>query len=116
MADALNSIEPGELAEFFHVTLDADHDVEPIGEGLPASPGAATGRIMLTAEAAISAAESDEDVILVRTETSPDDVLGMQVSKGILTTRGGMVSHAAVVARGLGHPRRRRLDRRRHRP
>ena len=59
---------------------------------------------MLTAEAAISAAESDEDVILVRTETSPDDVLGMQVSKGILTTRGGMVSHAAVVARGWGIP------------
>ncbi len=104
VADALNSIAPGELAEFFHVTLDADDDVEPIGEGLPASPGAATGRIVLTAAAAIHAAESDEAVILVRTETSPDDVLGMQVSKGILTTRGGMVSHAAVVARGWGIP------------
>ena len=86
------------------MTLDADDDVEPIGEGLPASPGAATGRIVLTAAAAIHAAESDEAVILVRTETSPDDVLGMQVSKGILTTRGGMVSHAAVVARGWGIP------------
>ena len=104
VADALNSIAPAELAEFFHVTLDADDDVEPIGEGLPASPGAATGRIVLTADAAIHAAESDEAVILVRTETSPDDVLGMQVSKGILTTRGGMVSHAAVVARGWGIP------------
>jgi phosphoenolpyruvate-protein kinase (PTS system EI component) len=104
VADALNSIAPGELAEFFHVTLDAGDDVDPIGEGLPASPGAATGRIALTAEAAILAAESDQDVILVRTETSPDDVLGMQVSKGILTTRGGMVSHAAVVARGWGIP------------
>ena len=104
VADAVNSIAPGELAEFFHVTLDADDDVEPIGEGLPASPGAATGRIVLTAAAAIHAAESDEAVILVRTETSPDDVLGMQVSKGILTTRGGMVSHAAVVARGWGIP------------
>jgi phosphoenolpyruvate-protein kinase (PTS system EI component) len=104
VAAALNCIEPGELAEFFHVSLAGDADTDPIGEGLPASPGAATGRIVLTADEAMIAGDDGDRVILVRPETTPDDVLGMQASQGILTMRGGMVSHAAVVARGWGIP------------
>jgi phosphoenolpyruvate-protein kinase (PTS system EI component) len=104
VAAALNCIEPGALGEFFHVRLAAGVDHEPIGDGLPASPGAASGRIVLTADSALLAAERGERVILVRPETTPDDVLGMQASQGILTTRGGLVSHAAVVARGWGIP------------
>jgi phosphoenolpyruvate-protein kinase (PTS system EI component) len=105
VVEALTSIEPSELAEFFHVALEPTDGIDPVGQGLPASPGAASGRIVLTAdEAIVSASRPDDDVILVRTETSPDDVVGMQASKGILTSRGGMVSHAAVVARGWGIP------------
>jgi phosphoenolpyruvate-protein kinase (PTS system EI component) len=104
VAAALNCIEPAELAEFFHVSLADDIDAEPLGAGLAASPGAASGRIVLTADAAMAAGDAGEDVILVRPETTPDDVLGMQASRGILTTRGGLVSHAAVVARGWGIP------------
>ncbi len=104
VAAALNCIEPGELAEFFHTSLAGHVDVAPIGDGLPASPGAATGAIVLSADAAMEAGDAGRDVILVRPETTPDDVLGMQASKGILTMRGGMVSHAAVVARGWGIP------------
>ena len=81
-----------------------DIDAEPITTGLPASPGAAAGRIVLTSEAAMEAGDRGEAVILVRPETTPDDVHGMQASRGILTARGGMVSHAAVVARGWGIP------------
>jgi phosphoenolpyruvate-protein kinase (PTS system EI component) len=104
VAAALNVVEPGALAEFFHVTLAGDAGTAPIGEGLPASPGAATGRIVLTSDDAMIAGDDGERVILVRPETTPDDVLGMQASQGILTMRGGMVSHAAVVARGWGIP------------
>jgi len=104
VAAALNAIEPDELAEFFHERLAASDDVKPLSEGLPASPGATGGRIVLTADEAVAAADAGVGVILVRPETTPDDVLGMQVSNGILTTRGGMVSHAAVVARGWGIP------------
>ena len=104
VAAALNCIEPDELAEFFHVSLETAADVEPLSAGLPASPGAASGRIVLSADEAIAAADAGEPVILVRPETTPDDVLGMQASQGILTTRGGMVSHAAVVAHGWGIP------------
>jgi phosphoenolpyruvate-protein kinase (PTS system EI component) len=104
VAAALNCIEPGELAEFFHVRLTGGTGADPIGEGLPASPGAATGKIVLTADDAMIAGDDGERVILVRPETTPDDVLGMQASQGILTMRGGMVSHAAVVARGWGIP------------
>ncbi len=104
VAAALNCIEPAELAEFFHVSLSGDVDAEPLGEGLPASPGAASGKIVLSSDEAMIAGDDGEDVILVRPETTPDDVLGMQSSKGILTTRGGLVSHAAVVARGWGIP------------
>ena len=82
----------------------ADVGTEALTVGVPASPGAASGTIVLTAEAALSASETGQRVILVRSETSPDDVLGMQVSAGILTVRGGIASHAAVVARGWGIP------------
>ncbi|MEO6570079.1 MAG: putative PEP-binding protein [Ilumatobacteraceae bacterium] len=104
VAAALNCVEPGELAEFFHISLAGDVDVEQLGEGLPASPGAASGAIVLTSDAAMAAGDRGDAVILVRPETTPDDVLGMQAAQGILTTRGGMVSHAAVVARGWGIP------------
>src|SRR5690606_20668939 len=76
----------------------------PIAKGLGASPGAAVGAVYFTADDAEAAAERGEDVILVRSETSPEDIHGMMVSKGILTARGGLVSHAAVVARGWGTP------------
>ena len=104
VAAALNCIEPSELAAFFHVSLAGTADVDPLTEGLPASPGAASGKIVLTSDEAMAAADAGDDVILVRPETTPDDVLGMQASKGILTTRGGQTSHAAVVARGWGIP------------
>lgn len=104
IAAALNCVEPAALAEFFHVRLDTSTLAEPIGEGLPASPGAASGRIVLNAEDAMAAADEGRSVILVRGETTPDDVLGMQAAAGILTIRGGLVSHAAVVARGWGIP------------
>src|SRR4051794_1645766 len=104
IATAIHSVRPDDLAEFFHASLADDIDADPITTGLPASPGAAAGRIVLTAEAAMEAADRGDAVILVRPETTPDDVLGMQASRGILTARGGMVSHAAVVARGWGIP------------
>ena len=104
VAAALNCVQPEALATFFHDSLSGDVGVTPLTTGLPASPGAATGRIVLTSDGAIAAGERGEHVILVRRETTPDDVLGMQAARGILTTRGGMVSHAAVVARGWGIP------------
>jgi phosphoenolpyruvate-protein kinase (PTS system EI component) len=104
IASAIHAIRPDDLAEFFHASLAADVDAEPLTTGLPASPGAASGRIALTADEAMEAGDRGEAVILVRPETTPDDVLGMQASRGILTCRGGMVSHAAVVARGWGIP------------
>ena len=104
VAAALNCIQPAELAEFFHVSLAGNSDVAAVGEGLPASPGAASGRIVLTSDDAMAAGESGDAVILVRPETTPDDVLGMQAARGILTVRGGQTSHAAVVARGWGIP------------
>lgn len=75
-----------------------------VGSGLPASPGAATGEIVFTAEEAVEAEHEGRKVILVRIETSPEDIHGMHAAEGILTTRGGMTSHAAVVARGMGIP------------
>ncbi|MEZ5375095.1 MAG: putative PEP-binding protein [Acidimicrobiales bacterium] len=104
VAAALNCIEPAALAEFFHVRLTGHADAIALGTGLPASPGAASGAIVLSADAAMAAGDQGRDVILVRSETTPDDVLGMQASRGILTVRGGLVSHAAVVARGWGIP------------
>ncbi|MGD9996028.1 MAG: putative PEP-binding protein [Ilumatobacteraceae bacterium] len=104
VAAALHAVRPDELSDFFHASLAAGVDAEPLTTGLPASPGAASGRIVLSAEEAMRAADAGLDVILVRAETTPDDVYGMQLSRGILTARGGMASHAAVVARGWGTP------------
>jgi phosphoenolpyruvate-protein kinase (PTS system EI component) len=103
VAAALHSVQPVDLARFFHARLEPAA-TEPLAVGLPASPGAASGRMVLSAPAALAAAEHGDAVILVRRETTPDDVLGMQVSSGLLTCRGGLVSHAAVVARGWGIP------------
>jgi phosphoenolpyruvate-protein kinase (PTS system EI component) len=103
VAAALHSVQPVDLARFFHARLEPAA-TEPLAVGLPASPGAASGRMVLSAPAALAAAEHGDAVILVRRETTPDDVLGMQVSAGLLTCRGGLVSHAAVVARGWGIP------------
>ena len=102
--EALLQVPAAELAEFLHPRFDTDGERTVLTVGLPASPGAASGRIVLDADAAVAAADVGEAVILVRTETSPDDVLGMQSARGILTSRGGLVSHAAVVARGWGIP------------
>ncbi|HXZ85552.1 MAG TPA: pyruvate, phosphate dikinase, partial [Myxococcota bacterium] len=99
---ALARVNPETLDQLLHPTLDAAAAPPPIGQGLPASPGAAAGRIVFTAEDAEAAAESGEDVVLVRRETSPEDIHGMHAAQGILTALGGMTSHAAVVARGMG--------------
>ena len=87
-----------------HPTLDPTAKKEVLTKGLPASPGAASGKVVFTADEAEKLASNGEDVILVRSETSPEDIHGMHAAKGILTARGGMTSHAAVVARGMGRP------------
>ncbi|MGE5210680.1 MAG: putative PEP-binding protein, partial [Acidobacteriota bacterium] len=104
VADALLRVPAAELSVFMHAQFEPDGDHTVLTTGLPASPGAASGRIVTSAEAAVDAADRGLDVILVRTETTPDDVLGMQSARGILTARGGLASHAAVVARGWGIP------------
>ena len=101
---AITRIEPSLLDQLLHPTLDPDAEKKIIARGLPASPGAASGRIVFDADEAESQAHQGENVILVRTETSPEDIHGMHAAQGILTTRGGMTSHAAVVARGMGRP------------
>ncbi len=100
--EAVMRIEPAALEQLLHPTLDPDAERDTIARGLPASPGAASGRIVFTADAAEQAAAGGEAVILVRNETSPEDIHGMHAARGILTARGGMTSHAAVVARGMG--------------
>ncbi|OHB43088.1 MAG: pyruvate, phosphate dikinase [Planctomycetes bacterium GWF2_39_10] len=99
---AISRINPNELDQLLHPTFDPKAKKDVIAVGLPASPGAATGKVVFSAEDAEKLAEKKEKVILVRKETSPEDIGGMHVAKGILTTRGGMTSHAAVVARGMG--------------
>jgi len=99
---AVLRIEPEQLDQLLHPMIDPDAKIQIIANGLPASPGAAVGKVVFTAEAAELAAERGEKVILVRTETSPEDIGGMHAAQGILTARGGMTSHAAVVARGMG--------------
>jgi pyruvate,orthophosphate dikinase len=101
---AVLRVEPNQLDQLLHKQIDpvAKKKGELIARGLPASPGAAVGKIVFTAERADELAKNKEKLILVRTETSPEDLIGMNVSKGILTARGGMTSHAAVVARGMG--------------
>jgi pyruvate,orthophosphate dikinase len=102
--EALLRITENHLDQVLHPQFTDQSASAVLATGLPASPGAAVGRVYFTAEDAVVAAERGEPVILVRNETSPDDVHGMQVSQGILTARGGLVSHAAVVARGWGIP------------
>jgi pyruvate, orthophosphate dikinase len=101
--DAVARIDPGQLDQLLHPMLDPSADYEVAAKGLNASPGAASGKIVLDADTAAQKGES-EPVILVGWETSPDDIHGMIVAQGILTAHGGMTSHAAVVARGMGKP------------
>lgn len=102
--EALKRIDPASLDQLLHPTLDPKAKVQIITKGLPASPGAASGVVVFSSQAAEKRAEAGDKVILVRVETSPEDIKGMHVSQGILTARGGMTSHAAVVARGMGTP------------
>lgn len=102
--EAVLRVDPAKLDEVLHPTIDPKARPPAIGKGLPASPGAAIGRIVFTATAAEEWASRGERVLLVRTDTSPEDIHGMQAAAGILTARGGMTSHAAVVARGMGKP------------
>ena len=99
---AILRIDPQQLDQLLHPMIDPKSQVKVIAKGLPASPGAAVGKVVFTAEDAEKAADRGEKVILVRTETSPEDIGGMNAAQGILTARGGMTSHAAVVARGMG--------------
>ena len=102
--DAVMRVEPGALDQLLHPTLDPDAKKDVIARGLPASPGAAAGEIVFTADDAEQERTRGREVILVRLETSPEDIHGMHAAVGILTARGGMTSHAAVVARGMGRP------------
>ena len=102
--EAVCRIDPASLDQLLHPTIDPHAERNVIATGLPASPGAATGEIVFTSEEAVEAAKAGRKVILVRVETSPEDIHGMHAAEGILTLRGGMTSHAAVVARGMGTP------------
>jgi pyruvate,orthophosphate dikinase len=102
--EAVARIDPASLDQLLHPTIDPKAKRDVIGIGLPASPGAATGEIVFSSNEAEEAREKGRKVILVRVETSPEDIHGMHAAEGILTTRGGMTSHAAVVARGMGKP------------
>ena len=103
-AEAIRRVDPASLEQLLHPSLDPDAPRTVLARGLAASPGAATGIMVLSADDAEARAQHGEDVILVRIETSPDDIHGMHAARGILTARGGMTSHAAVVARGMGRP------------
>jgi pyruvate, orthophosphate dikinase len=102
--EAIRRIDPNSLDQLLHPTLDPTAKTTVLARGLPASPGAASGKVVFSADIAESLASRGEAVILVRIETSPEDIHGMHAAKGVLTTRGGMTSHAAVVARGMGRP------------
>jgi pyruvate, orthophosphate dikinase len=102
--EAIARIVPSSLDQLLHPTLDPKATRKVIAKGLPASPGAASGKIVFTADDAEKQAHSGEKVILVRRETSPEDIHGMHAAQGIVTSTGGMTSHAAVVARGMGRP------------
>jgi len=102
--EAVLRVDPNTLDTLLHPTLDEKADKQIIASGLPASPGAASGKVTFSADDAERLKEQKQDTILVRVETSPEDINGMHVAKGILTARGGMTSHAAVVARGMGKP------------
>jgi len=102
--EAVARIEPGSLDQLLHPTIDPNAERNVIATGLPASPGAASGEIVFNSDEATKLKADGKKVILVRVETSPEDIHGMHAAEGILTTRGGMTSHAAVVARGMGKP------------
>jgi pyruvate,orthophosphate dikinase len=102
--EAVGRIEPAALDQLLHPTIDPKAERRIIASGLPASPGAAAGEIVFDSDEAEAAKAAGRKVILVRVETSPEDIHGMHAAEGILTTRGGMTSHAAVVARGMGKP------------
>jgi pyruvate, orthophosphate dikinase len=102
--EAITRIEPSTLDQLLHPTLDPKAKPAPIATGLPASPGAASGEIVFSADEAAALRQAGRKSILVRVETSPEDIHGMHAAEGVLTTRGGMTSHAAVVARGMGKP------------
>ena len=102
--EAVLRIDPNSLDTLLHPTLDEKSKINVIANGLPASPGAASGKAVFTSEEAERLNAMMQDTILVRVETSPEDIQGMHAAKGILTARGGMTSHAAVVARGMGRP------------
>ena len=102
--EAVLRVEPNSLDTLLHPTLDEKSNIEIIAKGLPASPGAASGKVVFTSDDAERLKALMQNTILVRVETSPEDIHGMHAAKGILTARGGMTSHAAVVARGMGRP------------
>ena len=102
--EAVLRIDPNTLDSLLHPTLDEKSKLEVIAKGLPASPGAASGKVVFSSNEAERLNDMMQNTILVRVETSPEDILGMHAAKGILTSRGGMTSHAAVVARGMGRP------------
>ena len=102
--EAVGRVDPAALDQLLHPTIDPSAERQVLATGLPASPGAASGEIVFTSDDAEAARKAGKKVILVRIETSPEDIHGMHASEGILTTRGGMTSHAAVVARGMGKP------------
>jgi pyruvate,orthophosphate dikinase len=101
-ATAVQRVEPAQLDQLLHPMIDPKAKVDVLAKGLPASPGAAVGEVVFSAEEAEEAAQHDRKVILVRPETTPEDVGGMHAAQGVLTAIGGMTSHAAVVARGMG--------------
>ena len=102
--EAVLRVTPEQVDQLLHKMIDPTVKVQPIAKGLPASPGAASGKVVFNVKEAAERGKSGESVILVRPETTPEDLEGMAYSQGILTTRGGMTAHAAVVARGMGKP------------
>jgi len=102
--EALTRVEPAHLDHLLHRRIDPDAKLETIAKGLPASPGAAGGQVVFDADEAEKLGQEGKKVVLVRTETTPDDIHGIVAAQGVLTSRGGMTSHAAVVARGMGKP------------
>jgi pyruvate,orthophosphate dikinase len=102
--DAILMVEPAQLDKLLHRQIDTQAKLNVLAKGLPASPGAASGKVVFDADDAERMAKAGHKVLLVRTETTPDDIHGMVAAQGILTSRGGMTSHAAVVARGMGKP------------
>jgi pyruvate,orthophosphate dikinase len=102
--EAVGRVDPAALDQLLHPTIDPNAEREIVASGLPASPGAASGEIVFSSDEAEAARKAGRKVVLVRVETSPEDIHGMHAAEGILTTRGGMTSHAAVVARGMGKP------------